>query len=110
MGTVVLLIVIGSGWAVAFGFVAWLGTTAYLARRRTVQGAVAKSGSAVALVLLLVPVIALSPVVDVDGGIDERGGLFIVLLVFVAVPAGIAAAIGWVASQFVPEDASGSEG
>lgn len=109
VGTVVLVIVTGSGWAIVFGLASWLGATAYLVRRRTVQGAVAATGYAVAIVLLAVPVIALSPVVEVDGGIGERGGLFLVLLVFAAVPAGIAAAIGWVASQFVPADA-GSEG
>lgn len=110
IGTLVLGIVTGSGWAVAFGLVAWLGATAYLVRRRTVQEAVAKSGYAVAIVLLLVPVIALSPVLTVDGGLGERSGLFLVLLVFVAVPAAIAATIGWFASRFVPEDTSGSEG
>jgi len=104
VGTVVLGIVTGSGWAVAFGVVAWLGATAYLVRRRTVQAAVAKSGYGIALVLLSVPVIAFSPFASVDGG------LFVVLLVFVAVPAGIAAAVGWIASRFVPEDGGGSEG
>ncbi|MEF8756705.1 MAG: zinc ribbon domain-containing protein, partial [Halobacteriales archaeon] len=62
VGTSVLLAVTGSGWAVLLGLIAWLGATAYLVRRPTVQGAVAKSGYAVAVVLLLVPVIALSPV------------------------------------------------
>jgi hypothetical protein len=103
VGTIVLGVVTGSGWAVLFGVIAWLGATAYLVRRRTVQGAVAKSGYAVAIVLLTTPVIALSPVVPVDGGIEGRGGLFVVLLVFVAVPAAVAAAVGWVASQFVPK-------
>jgi len=109
VGTVVLGVVTGSGWAVAFGFVAWLGATAYLVRCRTVQAAVAKSSYGTALVLLLVPAIALSPLTSVDGGIGERGGLFLGLLVFVAVPAGIAATIGWIASQFVPDDGGGSE-
>lgn len=110
LGTVVLLIISGSGLALLFGLIAWLGATAYLVRRRTVQEAVAKSGYAVALVLLLVPVIALSPVVSVDGGLGERGGLFVVLLLFVAIPAGIAAGVGWVATRLIPEDAAGSEG
>lgn len=60
--------------------------------------------------LLSVPVIALSPLVSADGGAGERGSLFVVLLVFVAVPAAIAAAVGWIASRYVPEDARGSEG
>jgi len=105
-GIAVLGILTGSEWAVAFGLVAWLGATAYLVRRRTVQGAIAASGYAIAIVLSSVPVIALSPVVSVDGGIEGRGGLFLALLFFVAVPAGIAAAIGWIASQFVPDDVS----
>lgn len=110
VGTVVLLALTESAWAVVFGLVAWLGATAYLVRRRTVQGAVAKSGYAVALVLLLVPVVAVSPFVTVEGGLGGRGSLFLVLLLFVAVPAGIAAAVGWFASKFVPEDAGGSDG
>lgn len=109
VGTFVLLVVTGSGWALGLGLVAWLGATAYLVRRRTVQGAVAKSGYALAAVLLSVPVIALSPVVDVDGGLAARGGLFVVLLLFAVVPAAIAAVVGWVASRFVQEspDADG---
>jgi len=110
VGTVVLGLITGSGWAVPFGLAAWLGATAYLVRRRTVQGAVAKSGYAVAVVLLCVPVIALSPALPVDGGLGERGGLFVVLLVFVVVPAGVAAAAGLVASRFVPDDADGGTG
>lgn len=102
VGTLVLLVVTGSGWAIGLGVVAWLGSTAYLVRRRTAQGAVAKSGYALAVVLLSVPAIALSPVVDVDGGLAARGGLFVVLLFFAVVPAGIAAVVGWVASRFVP--------
>ncbi|MEF8841456.1 MAG: zinc ribbon domain-containing protein [Haloarculaceae archaeon] len=103
IGTVVLLAVTGSGAAVVFGLLAWLGSTAYLVRRRTVQGAVSKAGYAVAAVLLLVPFVAVSPFVDVDGGIEGRVGGFVVLLVFVAVPAGIAAVVGVVASRFVPD-------
>lgn len=110
VGTVVLLIVTGNGWAVAFGLMTWLAATAYLVRRRTVQAAVAKSSYAVAIVLLVIPVIALSPLVSVDGGIEERGGLFVMLLLFAAVPAGIAVGIGWVAAQYIPEDASSGEG
>lgn len=110
VGTIVLLIATNSGWAVLFGFVTWLGATANLVRRRTVQGAVSRTGYAVAIVLLMVPVIALSPALSVDGGIGERGGLFVVLLVFVVVPACIATGIGWVAAQFIPGDGTTSEG
>ena len=103
VGTVVLLAVTGSGAAVLFGLLAWLGSTAYLVRRRTVQEAVSKAGYAVAAVLLLVPLVAVSPAVDVDGGLEERVGGFVVLLVLVAVPAGVAAVVGVVASRFVPD-------
>lgn len=104
VGTVVLGVVTGSGLGVAFGVVAWLVSTAYLVRQRTVQGAISKSSYATALVLLTVPLVAVSPVVDVDGGLAGRGGLFVVLLIFVFVPAGIAAAIGWIAGRFVPDE------
>jgi hypothetical protein len=109
VGTIVLGVVTDSGYGVLFGIVTWLVATAYLVRRRTVQGAVSKAGYAVALVLLSVPLVALSPFADIDGGLSGRGGLFVVLLVFVVVPAGIAATVGWVAGRFVPEGA-GSEG
>jgi hypothetical protein len=110
VGTVVLLAVTGSGWALALGVLAWLGSTGYLVRRRTVQGAVAKTGYAVAVVLLLVPVVAFSPAMSVEGGIGERGVTSLLLLLFVAIPAAIAAAVGWVASRFVPDGAGESGG
>ncbi|MFB6205542.1 MAG: zinc ribbon domain-containing protein [Haloglomus sp.] len=107
VGTIVLGVVTNSGYGVLFGIIAWLVTTAYLVRQRTVQGAVSKSGYAIALVLLLVPLVAFSPVTTVDGG---RGELFVVLLVFVLVPAGIAAVVGWVAGQFVPDESAADDG
>jgi len=110
VGTAVLAALSGSWWSLPVGFVAWLGSTAYLVRRRTVQGAVAKTGYAVAVVLLLIPLVVLSPVFDVDGGLAGRAELFGAWLLFVVVPAGIAAVVGWIASQFVPDDAGGSEG
>lgn len=103
VGTIVLAFVSGSAWALLFGFVAWLSSTAYLVRQRTVQGAVAKSGYGVALVLLLVPFITLSPVIGVEGGISGRISGFFVLLVFVGIPAAVCAVVGWIAGQFVPE-------
>ncbi|WP_254763670.1 hypothetical protein [Natrinema marinum] len=102
VGIFVLSIIAGGSWAGTFGLIAWLGSTGYLVRRRTVQEAVAKSAYAVALVLLSVPIIAFSPAVTMQGGLEERGGFFVVLCIFVAVPAAVAAAIGWVASRFVP--------
>ena len=109
-GTVVLGALTGSVWAILFGFLGLLVATAYLVRRRTVQGAVAKSGYAVAVVLLVAPLVAFSPVMGVDGGVVERVGLFGVLLVVAVIPAAIAAGLGYVASRFVPEDYAGSRG
>jgi len=102
VGTVVLTILTGSALGLLFGFVAWLGSTAYLVRRRTVQGAIAHGAYAVAVVFLLVPFVAVSPFVSVDGGVVGRLQGFLVLLLFMAVPAGIAGAVGFVASRFVP--------
>jgi hypothetical protein len=48
--------------------------------------------------------------VDVEGGLEGRVGGFVVLLVFVVVPTGIVAALGFVASRFVPDRGDGSEG
>ncbi|WP_276257751.1 zinc ribbon domain-containing protein [Haloglomus litoreum] len=107
VGTVVLGVVTSSGYGVLFGIVAWLVTTAYLVRQRTVQGAVSKSGYAIALVLLLVPLVAFSPGATVDG---SRGGLAAVLLAVVLVPATIAAVVGWVAGKFVPDEPSEGDG
>jgi hypothetical protein len=100
--TIELLAMTGSSWAFLPGLVAWLGATAYLVRRRTVQGAVAASGYAIAIVLLLIPLVAFSPVATVEGGLGERGSLFLVLAMFVVVPVVVAAAIGFVASRYAP--------
>ncbi|WP_254839509.1 zinc-ribbon domain-containing protein [Natronomonas marina] len=105
VGTIVIAVLTGSGWGLLLGVVAWLGSTAYLVRQRTVQGAVAKSGYAVAAVLLLIPFVAFSPLANVDGGLSGRGIFFLTSLLAVAFPAGFAAAVGWVASRFVPEEA-----
>jgi hypothetical protein len=110
LGTIVFAIVSTSWWALPFGFVAWLGSTAYLVRRSTVQGAVAKSGYAVAVVLLLVPLVTLSPVLSVEGGLVGRAQSFVILLVFVAIPAGISAVVGFLAAQFVPDELGASDG
>ena len=103
LATFELLVLTGSAWGFVVGLVAWLGVTAYLVRRRTVQGAVAASGYAIAAALLLVPLLAFSPVATVEGGIQGRGGMFVTLAVFVLVPVAIAAAVGWVAARFVPQ-------
>jgi hypothetical protein len=37
---------------------------------------------------------------SVEGGVGERGGISVALVLFVTVPAGVAAAVGWIASRF----------
>ena len=110
VATVTLAIVTESLWGVLLGIVAWLGSTGYLVRRRTVQGAVEKSGYAAAVVLLLIPLVAFSPLVGVEGGLTGRGSFFLAALVVVSVPAVIAAAVGWTAGRFAPDSPAESEG
>lgn len=100
--TIELLAMTGSSLSVLLGVTAWLGATAYLVRRRTVQGAVAASGYGIAIVFLLIPLVAFSPVATVQGGLAERGSLFLVLGFFVVVPVLVAAGIGYVASRYAP--------
>ena len=102
LATTVLAVMTGSPWALGGGLLIWLGSTAYLVRRRTVQGAISAGGYGVALVLVLVPILAFSPVTDVEGGLAERGSVFLVLGIFVVGPVLIAAGIGWTAAQFAP--------
>lgn len=102
VGTIVLLFLTENLWGVGFGLVVWLGATAYLVRRRYLLDAVAKTAYSIAIVLLFVPLLALV----LDGGLLARGGIFVLLLLIVGIPAGIAAGIGWFASRYVPDDAS----
>ena len=107
---ITLAIVTESLWGVLLGIVAWLGSTGYLVRRRTVQGAVEKSGYAAAVVLLLIPLVAFSPLASVEGGLTGRGSFFLAALVVVSVPAIIAAVVGWVAGRFAPDPPAESGG
>lgn len=102
IGTVVLLFLTQSAWGAAFGFVAWLGATAYLVRRRYLMDTVSKTAYGITAVLLLVPAIA----VVFEGNLAARGMGFFVLLLIVAIPAGIAAAIGWYTARYVPNTES----
>lgn len=102
IGTIVLIVLTDSAWGAAFGFAAWLGATAYLVRRRYLMDAVSKTAYGITAVLLVVPAIA----VVFEGDLAARAGGFFVLLIVVAIPAGIAAAIGWFASRYVPETVS----
>lgn len=103
LGTFVLLALTESVWALPVGLIGWLVATAHLVRRRTVQGAVARSAYAVAIALALVPLVALGP----SGGEDLAARVegFLVLVLVVAVPAGIAGAVGYGAARFVPDAA-----
>jgi len=101
IGTAVLMAVTESLWAFPVGILVWLLATAYLVRRRTVQGAIAKAAYGVALVLVSIPLVAFSP----GGGGDLAGRIteFGELLLIVAIPTGIAAGVGFLVSRFVPE-------
>ncbi|MEF8787297.1 MAG: zinc ribbon domain-containing protein [Haloarculaceae archaeon] len=110
VGSIVLAVTTASAWGLLLGGVLWLGSTAYLVRRRTVQGAVSKTAYAVALVLLLVPLVALSPAMEASGGLQQRGTSFVGIALIIFVPAAVAAGIGWVAGTFIPSDATGSDG
>lgn len=103
LGMIVLGALTGSGWAVPFGVLVWLGATVYIGRQRSVQGAIAKTGFATAGALALIPLWAVSPFGGAEGGLLERAGLFVTMFVGVAVPAGFAAGVGWIASRFTPE-------
>ena len=110
VATITLAIVTESLWGVLLGIVAWLGSTGYLVRRRTVQGAVEKSGYAAAVVLLLIPLVAFSPLASVEGGLTGRGTFFLGSLVAVSIPADIAAVVGWIAGRFAPDPPAESGG
>ncbi len=102
--TVALLVSTTSVWlGLGLGAVAWLGSTAYLVRRRSVVGAVSRGAYGVAIALLLVPFVAFSPATE-TGGLADRAAGFLAFTVFMAVPGGIAALVGYVASRFDPAD------
>jgi hypothetical protein len=96
-----LLLATGSAWAIPVGFFTWLGGLAYLARQYSVQETVAKTFYGAAVVLLLLPFVALNP--GMEGGIGDRVLLFVSLLLFAAIPACLMAAIGYGVSYFAPE-------
>jgi hypothetical protein len=110
VATIVLGVSTESVIGFGLGLVVWVGATAYLVRRRTVQGAVAKTGYAIAVVLLAMPLITLSPATSVDGGIGARLASFGIFFVTMLFPAAFAAGIGWVAARFVPDELERSEG
>lgn len=105
IGTVALLFITSSGWVLLVTVPAWLLATFHLARRDTVQEAVAKTAYGVAIVLVLVPFIAFGPSSE-GTQLGDRIVVFLVMLGGFAIPAAIAAGIGYVASRFVPDEGS----
>lgn len=101
VATVALMFITASVLALV-GVVVWLLSTAYLVRRRTVQEAISRTAYGLALVLVLVPVIPLSPAVETN--IAGRAIGFFVLVFVVGIPAGILAGIGYAVSGYVPDD------
>jgi len=97
-----ILTFLGGGPAAGLGLVAWLGSTAYLVRRRTVQGAISKSAYGVALVLLSMPLIMLSPLIDQSA--SDRAAGFVVMVIAMGIPAAFSAGIGYVAGKYVPDE------
>jgi uncharacterized membrane protein len=106
VGVMLLIFVTGmlsAALGVATGFLVWLGTTIYFARRRTVQDAISKAAYAIALSLLLYSLIPFSSTWEANS-LTTRLTDFVVLLVIVAVPVAIVAGIGHLAGRFVPDD------
>jgi len=103
VGTFVLPLGTQSLWSLLFGLAGWLVSTVYIARQRTLQGAVAKTGYAIAVVLLVSPLAVLSPLVSVEGGLSGRLVTLGIWLFMAAIPAGIAAVVGVIAARFVPD-------
>lgn len=93
-----------SGWGVLLGFVAWLGSTAHLVRRYTVQGAISHAGYALAIVLALIPFIA---ALAGGPGIEDRLSNLFAALMFVSIPAVISAVVGLIAGKIAPEKSGG---
>lgn len=105
--TFALLIITASAIGLV-GVVVWLGSTAYLVRRRTVQDAISRAAYGVTLALAVVPLIPFSPMVEADAG--GRVVLFVVLVFLVGIPAVILAGIGYAVSKYVPDGTDAEDG
>ena len=108
VGTLLLVFVTGmlsATLGIATGFLVWLGTTIYFAKRRTVQEAVSKAAYGVALSLLLYALIPFSSTWEANS-LSTRLTDFVILLVILAIPVGIIAGVGYLASRYVPTDGS----
>lgn len=103
LGTFALAIITESTLGFLVGFVGWLGATAYLARQRTVQGAITRGLRGVALVLLLFPFIWFSPAME-GGTFGGRVIIFVVTLVIIAIPAALLGGVSLLVAQTIPEE------
>lgn len=104
----VLLLVFVTGMlsatlGIATGFLVWLGTTIYFARRRTVQEAVSRAAYGIALALLLYALIPFSSTWEANS-LSTRLTDFVGLLVILAIPVAIVAGVGYLAGRYVPEE------
>ncbi|MFB6108423.1 MAG: zinc ribbon domain-containing protein [Haloplanus sp.] len=101
VGTVVLLVLTDSDWGAWLGVAAWLCSTVYLARLRTVFDALSKTAYGVSIVLLLVPLVAFTPSQSSDVGV--RIVIFATVLGLVAIPAALAALVGVLVARYAPD-------
>jgi hypothetical protein len=106
IGLIELLVVTGVlsvGWGFAVGILAWLGATAYLVQRRTVQEAISKAAYGIAIAIMSFPLIVFSSTWDTN----TQGLDFVILAVICAFPAAIVAVVGFVAGRFIPDSSPG---
>lgn len=91
---------IGILFGITVGLIVWVGATAYLVLKPTVQEAISKAAYGIAVAILLLPLIVFSP--SWDGG--NRVFDFIVLEVVFALVALVPGGLGVIAAQFIPEE------
>lgn len=94
------------------GFVAWIGLTVYLARQRSVFGALRLGCYVLAVVILLAPLSLLSPLLETSSGTyGERVAIAVVFEVVALIPAGVLLVAGYLAGHARPDaDADGADG
>lgn len=103
----VALFATGNAVSLLAGFVVWLAVTAVLVRQRTVFGAVRLGCYALAVLLLVAPVTALSPVVGVDGGFGSRVALVLIFEALALIPVAVLLVAGFLAGRARPDEESG---
>ena len=106
VGVLLLIFVTGmlsATLGIATGFLVWLGTTIYFAKRRTVQEAVSKAAYGIAVTLLLYALIPFSSTWEANS-MSTRLTDFVGLLVILAIPVAIVTGVGRLAGRYVPEE------